>query len=66
MNTSKTLHPYSLLATDNLSLPASDNHLDSRLEFPLRGTKQFKSAKRGTKNIGFGFFDYLSIRIRYA
>ncbi len=43
----------SLLATDNLSLPASDNHLDSRLEFPLRGTKQFKSAKRGTKNKNF-------------
>ena len=41
-----------LLATDNLSLPASDNYLDSRLEFSLRETKQFKSAKRRINDTG--------------
>ena len=29
----RTCRPYPLLATGNLSLPASDNHLDSRLDF---------------------------------
>ena len=47
-----TDHPNSLLATDNPASPAEAGHLDSRLKFPLRGTKQFKPAKRGTKNQG--------------
>jgi hypothetical protein len=48
-----TCHSHPLLATDNLSLPASDNYLDSRLEFSLRETKQFKSAKRRVKDNEF-------------
>ena len=51
-----TYHPYSLLASDNPASPAEAGHLDSRLKFPLRGTKQFKSAKRGTKNNRFTSF----------
>ena len=48
----RTYHPYSLLASDNPTSPAEVGYLDSRCKFPLRGTKQFTPAKRGTKNKG--------------
>lgn len=59
---------YSLLASDNSDSPAESDYLDSRFEFPLRGTKQFKSAKRGTKNKYFKglFISAIVIVLLYA
>jgi len=45
--------PNSLLASDNPASPAEAGRLDSRLKFFFfEETKQFKPAKRGTKNSG--------------
>lgn len=55
--------PHPFLATDNLVLPASTNYLDSRLKFSsVQETKQFKSAKRRIKDMGFESIIFLFSR----